>query len=139
VVAWSAQYELLCGMFTPAMLADWYGACDVVMNIGNEGFGLPAVESQACGTPVILGDWSTGPELVGDGWLVSGGTMWNEKHRAQWRTADPDSVAGKLAEAYKELRGNGADARANARAFAMSHDIGKVVREHWEPVLADLG
>jgi glycosyltransferase involved in cell wall biosynthesis len=140
-IAMSPQYELVCGMITPRMLADWYGALDVLVNIGNEGFGLPAVEAQACGVPVILGDWTTGPDLVGDGWLVSGEPVWNEKHRADWYLAHASSVADALEEAYDQAQDETAAGigRSNARDNALSHEIGRVVREYWEPVLGDLG
>jgi hypothetical protein len=84
---------------------------------------------------VILGNWSTGPDLVGPGWLVDGQGQWNEKHRASWGLAYVDSVAETLAEAYELARGR----RDDARDFAAGHDINKVVREHWEPALAELG
>ena len=35
-----------------------------------EGFGLPALEAMACGTPVIVGDTSAMPEVVGDAGLL---------------------------------------------------------------------
>jgi glycosyltransferase involved in cell wall biosynthesis len=34
-----------------------------------EGFGLPPLEAMACGTPVIYGNNSSMPEVVGDGGL----------------------------------------------------------------------
>jgi glycosyltransferase involved in cell wall biosynthesis len=133
-VTYSPQYELVCGMITPPMLADWYNALDVYLGPGNEGFGLPHIEAQACGVPVILGDWSTGPELVGPGWLVTGQGQWNEKHRASWGLAHVDSVAAALAEAYEDARNK----RQDARDHAMGWEIGKQVRDHWEPVLGGL-
>ncbi|MCA1554672.1 MAG: glycosyltransferase family 4 protein, partial [Chloroflexi bacterium] len=37
-----------------------------------EGFGLPPLEAMACGTPVVAGDTSSLPEIVGDaGFLVN--------------------------------------------------------------------
>lgn len=133
-VSWSPQYEIVTGIISPKMMADWYAACDVVLNIGNEGFGLPAVEAQACGTPVILGDWSTGPDLVGPGWLVRGEKRWNHKHEADWGYAYTASVVEALEEAYE----GAAKFRDDARSFALRHDINRVIREHWEPVLNDL-
>jgi len=134
-IVWSPQYELITGMITPPMLADWYSALDVYLGLGNEGFGLPHVEAQACGTPVILGDWSTGPDLVGKGWLVRGQLRYNDTHQADWGVPFVSSVADALEEAYEDARNR----REAARDFAVGHDIGRVVREHWEPVLGELG
>ena len=133
-VTWSPQEELVRGMISPAMLADWYAACDVVLDIGNEGFGLTGLEGQACGTPVIRGDWSTGPELAGPGWLVRGEPRWNDKHEADWGEAHVESVAEALADAHADA----ANRRDAARDFALTYDIKKIVREHWEPVLGEL-
>jgi glycosyltransferase involved in cell wall biosynthesis len=133
-VAWSPQYELVTGQVTPRMLADWYNALDVYLSPGNEGFGLPNIEAQACGTPAILGNWSTGPDLAGPGWLVEGQSYRNDKHQADWGLAHTDSIAAALNEAYEDARNR----REAARDFAMGHDINRVVREHWEPVLGEL-
>ena len=35
-----------------------------------EGFGLPVLEAMACGTPVLAGDVSAVPEVVGDAGLL---------------------------------------------------------------------
>jgi glycosyltransferase involved in cell wall biosynthesis len=134
-VAFSPQYELVTGMISPLMLADWYGALDVLLSPGNEGFGLCAVEAQACGTPVILGDWSTGPELVGDGWLAEGQRKWNNAHKAFWGAPRTTSIVECLEEAYEDARNR----REAARDNALRHDIGKVMAAHWEPVLGELG
>jgi glycosyltransferase involved in cell wall biosynthesis len=36
----------------------------------SEGFGLPALEAMACGTPVVVGDGGALPEVVGDAGVV---------------------------------------------------------------------
>ena len=131
----SPQGHLVRGMISPPMLADWYNACDVVLDIGNEGFGLTGLEANACGTPAIRGNWSTGPELVGPGWLVDGQGLWNDKHEASWGLAYVDSVAAVLEEALEGAAGR----RGAARDHAVAWDINKIVREHWEPVLGELG
>ncbi len=41
-----------------------YSACNVTLAPGMEGFGYPAAESQACGTPVITGAGHGGSEFV---------------------------------------------------------------------------
>jgi glycosyltransferase involved in cell wall biosynthesis len=135
-VSISPQYELVTGMIRHEHLADWYRPLDVLVNIGNEGFGLPAVEAQACGVPVILGDWTTGPELVGPGWLASGSELiWNEKHQAEWHYAHEAGVLACLEEAYEDARNRRAESRDNALAW----DVTRISRDYWEPVLSDLG
>jgi len=50
-----------------AELALWYNAADLLcMPSINEGFGLPALEAMACGTPVVASDIAALKELVGD-------------------------------------------------------------------------
>ena len=62
--------------FGPEDLAKLYSSFDVLLNPSTgEGFGGPLVESQACGTPVIAGNWTSMPELIGAGYLVE----WSEK------------------------------------------------------------
>ena len=52
----------------PTALADWYRAADVtVVPSYSESFGLVALESQACGTPVVAAAVGGLPTAVGDG------------------------------------------------------------------------
>lgn len=46
------------------------GAMSVVLPSADEGFGFPALEAMACGTPVIVSDAGSLPEVVGAGGLV---------------------------------------------------------------------
>jgi glycosyltransferase involved in cell wall biosynthesis len=62
----------LSGGFTDTQLSYAYTACDVTMLASTgEGFGYPIVESLACGTPVVHGNYGGGAELVPSAnWLV---------------------------------------------------------------------
>ncbi len=52
-------------------LALWYNAATVFAYPSlYEGFGMPVVEAQACGTPVLTSDRSALPEAAGDGALL---------------------------------------------------------------------
>lgn len=134
-VKWTPQYELVAGLITPQALADWYRAQDVYLGAGNEGVGLPGLEAQACGTPVILLDAQSGPEIAGKtGWLVGGDLLYNNVHRADWLRASAADVTRCLEEAYEDARNR----REAARDQAVGWEIGKIVREHWEPALAEL-
>lgn len=132
---WTPQYELAAGMITPAALADWYRAQDVYLGAGNEGFGLPGLEAQACGTPAILLDAQSGPELAGKhSWLVGGHPEYNEVHRADWVRADSGQIAAALEEAYEDAKNR----REAVRDHAKDWDINRIVRDYWEPALAEL-
>ena len=49
-------------------MAVMYNALDVhVLVSKGEGFGIPIIEAQACGTPVIVGDWTAMGELCHSG------------------------------------------------------------------------
>jgi len=55
----------------PAQLPAVYNLARVLAHPAwYEGFGLPALEAMACGTPVVVSDTSSLPEVVGDAGLV---------------------------------------------------------------------
>jgi glycosyltransferase involved in cell wall biosynthesis len=83
-------------------MAAWYCAMDVVSNCAyGEGFGLAAVEAQACGTPVILSDGTTGPQLQGPAkWLVKTQPYWNPVHAGWWHAPNVDSIVAAYEKAW---------------------------------------
>ena len=136
-VIFSDQYQLVTGMTDQPSLAAWYGTCDVLLSAGNEGFGLPVVEAQACGTPVITGNWGTGLELRGAGWGVDGQADWNNHHKKQWQLALIPSVTAALENSYQAA--GDMQVRDQAREFALTWDADKQWADHWAGVIAGLG
>lgn len=63
-----------------------YSAADVLMECTmSEGFGLPVIESMACGTPVIATDFSSMPELVlNSGYMVKPAVWFCENLLSDW-------------------------------------------------------
>ncbi len=52
---------------SPDNMNDIYNLFDIFCySTGGEGFGLPAIECQAAGTPILMSNNTTGPELVGE-------------------------------------------------------------------------
>ena len=140
-IIWSDQYAMATGMTSQQALADWYGCLDLLMMVGNEGFGLPTVEAMACGTPVLAGDWGPHPELLaGSGWLCDGQEDWNNWHGKFWCTPVVDSVVAQLEAAYGELsdQEGARRRRLRAREAALLWDADRVWEESWVPVVKEL-
>lgn len=129
------QYRLQAGQFTDEEMSHWYGAMDVVSNATyGEGFGLPAIEAQACGTPVILSKGTTGPQLVGPGWLADTEPYWNLVHRAWWHRPNIASITKCYEKAYKEA--NSPFKRQVCVQFAQSFDV-DTVGPMWSKLLEE--
>ncbi len=137
-VMFSDQYLLTLG-FSEEQVRDLYCSFDVMTNVSmGEGFGLTILEAQACGTPVIVGDWTSMSELCFSGWLVG------QAEAERWHTPlgsyqwwpRIDAIAERMETAY--LSGDRAERGTLAREQAMAYDADLVTREYWAPVLAEL-
>lgn len=118
-------------------MAQLYSASDVLLAPSRgEGFGIPVIEAQACGLPVIVTDATAQRELCGVGWKVSGQPEWDPDQAAWWTCPSVPELVLALEDAY-ERRGNTSD-RIDARDFAVAYDADTVFAEHWVPVLAAL-
>lgn len=103
---------LLCGYIQNTLLPVVYNAASVFLCPSlRESFGLPILESMACGTPVLTASTSAMPEVAGDAALLA-------------NPASPDEMAHQLhrllssAELRAQLRERGLE-RANA--FSWQH------------------
>lgn len=117
-------------------LAALYTRMDVLLapSLG-EGFGVPSVEAQACGTRVIGSNWAATPDLVSpDSWLTEGQLTWDAGQDAWWMTPNVASLVNALEESYKAERGTS----QVAIDFASQFDVEKVWDESWVPILKKL-
>ena len=108
------------------------------MSLG-EGFGIPLIEAQACGCPVITGDWTAMGELCLSGWKLSKSDaepIYHDYFDAFQYVPHVGAIAERMDAAY-EVRGN-EDYRKRARDGALAYDADKVLEKHWKPVLAGM-
>jgi glycosyltransferase involved in cell wall biosynthesis len=122
--------------FTGEMMAAVYSSFDVLLAPSHgEGFCVPLIEAQACGTPVIVTDFSAQPELLGAGWKVLGQQQWDPAQHAFYIVPFITELVEALEAAYvADL-----DALApQAIAKAQEYDVDLVFGEHWLPLLAQM-
>lgn len=138
VVAQVNQYEYKRGLVKPEYVANAYNAFDVLLSASHgEGFGIPIVEAQACGVPVIVGDWTSMSELCGAGWKVP----YDEDDRIAYFNSyqvrpRPSRIYERLEEAYQLWSAGQLDPlRKVARKFALDYDADRVTAEYWKPTL----
>lgn len=133
-------YEQVSGLLSEEFMAKWYASLDVlsVCSYG-EGFGVPALEAQACGTLVVGTDCSALSELVRPaGWLVRGHRFWNPVLRAWWTRPDEDSILNQWEAAYQECGGSITRRKQFAAVeFASAYSLEKTAA-HWEGLIRDV-
>lgn len=123
-----------------------YNAMDVFILLSRgEGFGLPILEAQACGVPVIVTDWTACRELGEVGFKVPLAHKEWTPQRSFWGIADPHKAAEALREVYNmwlaDQQGWGhryQDLRAKAREFALPYDWQTLVDNNWAPLIRRL-
>lgn len=114
--------EFLAGVYTASnvMLQCTYG----------EGFGVPVVEAQACGTRVITSGWAATQDLAGeDSWLVDGQPFWDEPQQSFYHIPSIPSIVNALELAYQEPRGES----KSSIDFAKQFDVDRVWNWYWLP------
>jgi glycosyltransferase involved in cell wall biosynthesis/SAM-dependent methyltransferase len=134
-VLWPDQYLNMLG-YPDEHMAQLYSAFDVHMLVSmGEGFGIPTLEAQSCGCPVITAGWTASEELCFSGWRVdkTDAQPWWTPLASYQYVPHPGAIVERLEAAYN-ARGDLAIRRA-ARDGALAYDCARVVQEGWKPVL----
>jgi glycosyltransferase involved in cell wall biosynthesis len=134
-IAQCNQYQYIRGMIGAGYMRQAYSAMDVLLNCTRgEGFGLPIIEAQACGTPAIVTDCTAMSELShwrvpvdeDDKFLIQDSYQWIPK---------VSLIAEELEKFYGlSCSDRGAFGKA-ARARALKYDADLVAAEYWKPAL----
>jgi glycosyltransferase involved in cell wall biosynthesis len=113
-------------------MAALYTGMDVLLHASyGEGFGVPAIEAQACGTKVIGSSWAATPDLLSDECLmVEGQPFWDEAQKSFFQIPLIPSIINALEDVYC----NRGDSLASVE-FAKQFDADVVWDKYWLPFL----
>lgn len=116
-------------------LAAVYTGSDVGLQATyGEGFGVPVVEFQACGTRVITSNWAATQDLAGeDSFLVDGQPFWDEPQQSFYNIPNIGSIVNALKLAYAAPRGI---SQASIE-FAKQFEVDRVWNWYWMPYLRE--
>lgn len=130
------QYDLMMGFYNPTSMAQIYSSMDVHMLVSmGEGFGIPILEAQACGCPVITSGWTANEELC-----FSGRTV-DKKDADPWYTpqaAFQYKPRIRAIELALEAERRKPSSREKAREMALAYDVNAVCENYWKPVFEDI-
>tara|TARA_R110001606_G_C14988232_1_gene605407 strand:- start:124 stop:597 length:474 start_codon:yes stop_codon:yes gene_type:complete len=114
-------------------MAALYTGMDILLHASyGEGFGVPAIEAQACGTPTIASSWTACLELAGpDSYLVEGQPFWDEPQFSWFEIPSVPSITQALTKAAKR----GRQEFPETLAFAKSYDVEAIWNAYWLPFL----
>lgn len=143
-VIWAHPYDLNIGYSSEQMVMR-YQAMDCLLGVSmSEGCGIPLLEAQSCGVPVITGDWTAMHENAYSGWLVAkeDSEPWPVASlHCYWRLPHIGAIARQLTYAYDDLSVTRVRAELAARARAaivVYHDQDMLIDTQWRAVLTDL-
>lgn len=122
------------------VLNSLYNCFDVfLLPSKGEGFGIPFIEAQAAGCPVIMTRCTGHEELMGGGWFVNELIPEFTAQNSWQFNCHEEEVVERLEEAYKAKKdGSIVGFQRCAREKALEYDEAKVYKELWMPMMEDI-
>jgi glycosyltransferase involved in cell wall biosynthesis len=117
-------------------MAGFYTAMDVLLCTSyGEGFGLPTVEAQACGTRVITSNYAASKDLASeDSWKVDGQPFWDEAQGSFFQIPSVNGITNALNASYEAERGRS----QKSIDFAKQFDADLIWDTKWVPFWKEL-
>lgn len=134
------QYEIVVG-WPETRMATLFQSLDVLTSASmGEGFGVPIVEAQACGTPVVTAWNSAMPELTWAGECVTRQHPYWTTLNAWCYMPEPEAITDAYCRLYEQLHWpeQAEQMRSQAVAGAAPYEIRALTATHWAPLLAQL-
>ena len=124
-------YNMRMSAYEDHHLAKMYTRADVFLAVSlGEGFGVPTIEAQACGTRVIGSDFTATPELLSDDcWRVEGQPEWDHAQLAWWFRPHVGSIVEALEASYQT---RGQSQRSISKAAQYRAD--NIILPSWRPL-----
>lgn len=123
-----------------ATMAGIYNTIDVfLLPTKGEGFGIPLIEAQACGTPIITTKCTAQVELMGGGWFIENLIpFWTGL--ASWQfDCTVEEVVERLEQAYQAKKDSSIKEKQDAaRKKALEYDDDLIYGKMWPDVLRDI-
>ncbi|MDP3938742.1 MAG: glycosyltransferase, partial [Deltaproteobacteria bacterium] len=137
-VLFADQYRYQFDPYSPELMGKVYSTFDVLLNPAKgEGFGLTPLEAQACGTPVIVTDFSAMKEVCGAGWKCEYDLEWTPQlsWQANPRVVD---IVDALGRCYSLPEPTRSDLSAQAVEHAAQYDADRVMQKHFLPAMEEV-
>lgn len=136
-VGWADQYRVNFAPYPPEAMALIYSGMDVLLNPAmGEGFGIPVLEAQACGVPVIVTDFSAMPEVGKVGWQVEYRRQWTG-HGSWQAVPDVEDIAVSLEQCYNLAPNVRKVLAKQAREHALDYSVDVVFEKYMLPALRE--
>jgi len=137
-IRWVNSSQMRAGIAAETLASIMRSADVLLLASRGEGFGIPVIEAQAVGTPVIVTDWTAQPELVRDhGYIADGQEDWDEMQESYWKIPHVGHILQGLENNYTDTKSGRVDRKALA-AKMFEYDADYVYTTKWQPLFADI-